>query len=71
MGVAIHDREQRGIGALSVSTQTSRFSRQIRASLMNLLMAAKNEIEQDLQLTDLGFSAQDGSHKGVERGTAL
>lgn len=71
VGVAIRDREQRGIGALSVSTQTSRFGRQIRASLMNLLMAAKNEIEQDLQLTDLGFSAQVGSHKGGEGDMAL
>lgn len=58
VGVALHDGKQRGIGALTVSTQTARFSGQIRASLLDLIMTAKREIEQDLQLTDLGFSSQ-------------
>lgn len=34
------------------------FRGQIRASLLDLIMTAKKEIEQDLQLTDLGFSSQ-------------
>lgn len=34
------------------------FRGQIRASLLDLIMTAKKEIEQDLKLTDLGFSSQ-------------
>lgn len=55
VGIALHDQTGRGIGALTISTQTSRFGSQMTSSLFNLVIAAKKEIERDLQPIDLGF----------------
>lgn len=54
VGIALHDRYGQGIGALTVSTGVARFGRQMRSSLLRLVVAAKNEIEQDLAQVDLG-----------------
>jgi IclR family acetate operon transcriptional repressor len=53
LGVAIHDRYGRAVGAISVSTQAPRFARQIEKALVALLLEAKKQIEQDLPLIGL------------------
>ncbi len=57
VGIVLHDQAGRGVGALTISTQTSRFGSQMTSSLFNLVIAAKKEIERDLLPTDLGFRA--------------